>query len=71
MESVFKTFLQLPIQEVRERILRKLFQRVRLGSAAANRLTASNNSLIAKFLFRKQVLNQLINGILINSEVAL
>ena len=78
MEKLFQTYLQIPIPEIRERILRRLFQRLRSGQGEkvlldgmAGRPRALNNNLyVARFLLRKQVLNHLVNGILINRDVA-
>jgi hypothetical protein len=71
LERVFTTYLQLPIPEVRERIFRKIYSKLRLQiSLSVNKKTISNIALLSKFLYRKSVLNQLINGLLINSDVA-
>jgi hypothetical protein len=71
LERVFTKYLQLPIPEVRERIFRKIYSKLRLQiSLSVNKKTISNIALLSKFLYRKSILNQLINGLLINSDVA-
>jgi hypothetical protein len=63
--------LQLPIPEVRERILRKIYSKLRLQSSLQNtKKTISSISFLAKFIYQKATLSQLINGLLINSEIA-
>lgn len=54
LESLFKSYLLVPISEVRERILRKIFQRIRLvQSLEANKRHFNNNTLLSKFIYRK------------------
>ncbi len=66
-----QTFLLFPLPEVRERILRKIYSKLRLQvSLNMNKKMLSNANLLSKFIYRKSILNQLINGMLINSEVA-
>ncbi|CDW71951.1 UNKNOWN [Stylonychia lemnae] len=71
LEKTFKNYLLIPLPEIRERIMRKIFQKIRLQqSIQINKRNFNNITLLAKFLFRKQVLNQLINGCLINQVIA-
>lgn len=71
LEKLLQTYLQLPIPEVRERILRKIYSKLRLQSSLhLNKKTVSNIGLLSKFIYRKATLNQLINGLLINSDIA-
>lgn len=78
LEQLMQLFLAVPIPEVRERILRKFYQKLRVGTgigAQADALRqaprASKNVLyVAKFLLRKGILNHLVNGILINRDIA-
>ena len=65
--------MSLPHPEVRERILRRLYQRLRVVEQfqkERNPHQANNNYLLAKFVYRKRVINQLVNGLLINQEIA-
>lgn len=73
IESLVITYLSLPHAEVRERILRRLYQRLRVIQQFQKEQTphqANNNYLLAKFLYRKKIINQLVNGMLINQEIA-
>ena len=73
IEQLAITYLSLPQPEVRERILRRLYQRLRVVASFQRDQTshqANNNYLLAKFIYRKKVINQLVNGMLINQEVA-
>ena len=66
-----QTYLQFPVPEVRERILRKIYSKIRLqNSLTMNKKNLSNATLLAKFIYRKNIMNQLINGMLINQEIA-
>ena len=57
--------------EVRERILRKFYQKLRISQSENNKPKAlNNNRYIAKFILRKGILNHLVNGILINKEIS-
>jgi len=53
------TYLLIPIPEVRERIVRRMFQRIRIiqGLATSSRQKANNNYMLAKFCYRKKILN--------------
>lgn len=72
IENLAITLLQCPQAEVRERILRRLYQRLRVVQAFQEKSKhyANNNYQLAKFIYRKKILNQLVNGMLINNEVA-
>lgn len=81
VEKIVKMYLAYPLQEIRERILRKIYQKLRISSTAASLSTnfsmegdkpkaVNNNIYIAKFVLRKGILNHLVNGILINKEIA-
>ena len=73
IESLAITYLSLPYPEVRERILRRLYQRLRVIQSFQQNQTphqTNNNYLLAKFIYRKKIVNQLVNGMLINQEVA-
>lgn len=71
LERIVQTYLLFPLPEVRERILRKIYSKLRLQvSLNMNKKMLSNANLLSKFIYRKSILNQLINGMLINSEVA-
>ena len=82
VEKIVKMYLAYPLQEIRERILRKIYQKLRISSTAAASMSANfsmegdkpkavnNNIYIARFVLRKGVLNHLVNGILINKEIA-
>ena len=78
LEKIVQTYLAIPIPEIRERILRRLYQKLRVGNAAGGggaqageRPKALNNNLyLAKFLLRKGILNHFVNGLLINRDVA-
>ena len=51
--------------------MRKIYGKIRLQSSLMmNKKNISNSTLLAKFIYRKNVMNQLINGMLINSEIA-
>ena len=56
----------------RERILRRLYQKLRVGNQGSNNgpKSLNNNLYLAQFLLRKGVLNHFVNGILINREIA-
>lgn len=71
VEDLLITYLSLPGGEARERILRRMYQRLRLVATFQrdSAQAANNNYLLAKFLFRKKVVNQFVNGMLINNEV--
>lgn len=69
--------------QIRERILRKIYQKLRISNSVAiaqsntvfsmegDKPKAVNNNLyIAKFVLRKGILSHLVNGILINKEMA-
>lgn len=79
LEALIQTFLAIPLPEVRERILRKLYQKLRVSqsvsmlesSHAAGPRAPQNPLYLAKFILRKGILNHFVNGILINREVAL
>ena len=82
VEKIVKIYLAYPLPEIRERILRKVYQKLRISSttAASQNVNFSmegdkpkamnNNVYIARFLLRKGILNHLVNGILINKEIA-
>ena len=73
VESLLVLYLSLPFPEVRERFLRRLYQRLRVVQAFQSTQTShqTNNSFqLAKFVYRRKVVNQLVNGMLINQEVA-
>lgn len=71
LEGIFASYLQLPLPEVRERILRKVHAKLRLHSAlSVSKRTVSTVALLSRFLYRKAVLHLLVNGLLINPEVA-
>jgi hypothetical protein len=59
IESLTSTYLNLHIPEVRERILRKMYQRIRVAHALQvnSQREINNNVLLSKFLYRKGVLN--------------
>lgn len=68
IEGLFKVFMAYPMPEVRERILRRLFLKLRAPQVKGK---AYEKSLFAaRFVLRKGVLNQLINGLLINRDIA-
>lgn len=52
--------------------MRRLYQRLRVVQAFQEKSKhyVNNNYLLAKFIYRKKVLNQLVNGLLINNEIA-
>ena len=51
--------------------MRKVYSKLRLQtSLSVNKKTVSNIALLAKFLYRKNILNQLINGLLINNDIS-
>ena len=72
IEKLTLTYLNIHIPEVRERILRKMYQRIRVAHALQlnNKKEINNNVLLSKFIYRKTIMNQLVNGILINPEIA-
>lgn len=54
---------------MRERILRKLYSKLRLQSSLSiNQKSLNNITLLSKFIYRKNIMQQLINGMLINAE---
>lgn len=58
LERVFTACVQLPIAEVRERILRKIYSKLRLQSSLMiNKKTVSNIVLLSKFVYRRSILN--------------
>jgi len=58
LERVFTAYVQLPIAEVRERILRKIYSKLRLQSSLMiNKKTVSNIVLLSKFVYRRSILN--------------
>ena len=72
LEKIVQTYLLLPLPEVRERILRKVYSKLRLqASLNMNKKILSNVTLLAKFIYRKNILNHLVNGMLINKEIAM
>ena len=64
--------MAIPIPEIRERILRRLYQKLRVGNQGSNTgpKALNNNLYLAQFLLRKGVLNHFVNGILINREIS-
>lgn len=73
LEKIVKMYLAYPAPEVRERIIRRFYQKLRTGTGAvAHQKTraADNLSFLARFILRKGMLNQLVNGLLINKELA-
>ena len=72
LEKIVQTYLLLPIPEVRERILRKIYSKLRLQvSLNMNKKIISNATLLSKFIYRKNIINHLVNGMLINKEIAM
>jgi hypothetical protein len=83
VEQIIKMYLAYPVPQIRERILRKIYQKLRISNSVAiaqsnsqfsmegDKPKAVNNNLyIAKFVLRKGILSHLVNGILINKEIA-
>jgi len=72
LEKIFTTYMSIPIPEIRERILRRLYQKLRVGNQGSNNgpKALNNNLYLAQFLLRKGVLNHFVNGILINKDIA-
>ena len=73
LEKIMQTYMAIPIPEIRERILRRLFQKLRVGNQGQNLKgpkALNNNIYLAQFLLRKSILNHFVNGILINKEIA-
>lgn len=78
LETLVQTYLAIPLPEVRERVLRKLYQKLRVSQSAsvlessqgAGPKAPQNTLYLAKFILRKGILNHFVNGILINREVA-
>lgn len=72
VERLLVTYLMMPIPEVRERILRRLYHRLRVIQALQekSKFKVNNNYLLARFVYRKKVLNQFVNGMLINQELS-
>jgi hypothetical protein len=72
LEKIVQTYLLFPMPEVRERILRKVYSKLRLqASLNMNKKILSNATLLSKFIYRKNILNHLVNGMLINKEIAM
>ena len=69
LDKLFIAFLSIPMPEVRERILRKLYSKLRLQSSLSQK-SLSNITLLSKFIYRKNIMQQLINGMLINAEIS-
>jgi hypothetical protein len=73
-----QVLLAIPIREVRERILRRFYQKLRVGSTEVGKGVSvggrpkalCNNVYLAQFLLRKGILNHFVNGILINKDIA-
>ena len=56
LEKLVTSFLLLPISEVRERIIVKVYQKIRMAQSFTSndrRHFASNCGLLAKFIYRK------------------
>ena len=72
LEKLLQTFLAIPLPVIRERILRRFYQKLRVGNqeVISGPKAANNNIYLAKFLLRKGILNHFVNGILINSDIA-
>lgn len=71
LEKLFTTYLSLPFPEVRERIIRKLYSKLKIHSSLTlNKKSVANTTLLSKFLYRKTILNHFINKMLINPELA-
>ena len=68
VEKLVKMYLAYPLPEIRERILRRFYNKLRIPSHVGN--AAENSIFSAKFILRKGMLNQLINGLLINRDLA-
>lgn len=53
------TYLLIHLPEVRERLLRKMYQRIRVAHALQvnSKKEVNNNVLLSKFIYRKVVLN--------------
>jgi hypothetical protein len=58
-EDLVITYLQIPLPEVRERILRKMYQRIRVASVLSlnNKKEVNNNVLLSNFVYRKKILS--------------
>lgn len=72
VEKIFKMYLAMPIPEVRERLLRRIYQKIRAGTQQVGERPKAlcNNLYLARFLLRKAILNHFVNGILINKDIA-
>ena len=71
LEKLVKMYLAYPMAEIRERIIRKFYQKLRTGASQGAKSKAADNQLfLAKFVLRKGMLNQLVNGLLINKDIA-
>ena len=72
LEKLTQTLLAIPIPQVRERILRTMYQRLRVGVSGGQQLDGNlqKPAHLAKFVLRKGILNHFVNGILINKEIA-
>ena len=72
IEKLLQTFLAIPLPAIRERILRRFYQKLRVGNQTviSGPKAVNNNIYLAKFLLRKGILNHFVNGILINSDIA-
>lgn len=59
VERIAVTLLSLPNPEIRERILRRLYQRLRVVQAFQEKTKhyGNNNYLLAKFVYRKKMLH--------------
>ena len=68
VEKILINFLQVPIPEVRERILRKIYQRIKISSkiVEVNKHLPNNALFLAKFVYRKAVAQQLVTGLFID-----
>jgi len=56
---------------VRERLVRKMFQRIKVAqSINLQSKQINNNVLISKFVFRAEILRSFIGGVLINKDMA-
>ena len=69
-EELALTYLSLPFPETRERILRKMYQRIKVASSESliNKKAVNNNVLLSRFVYRKKMLSQFVNGLLIKQR---
>jgi hypothetical protein len=73
VEKLTRAFLAIPLPEIRERLLKRFYLKLRAGASASNLNGPSalkNLQYLAQFLLRKGMLNHFVNGILINREIA-